>query len=48
MFWSEFAEAMRVLKLRVDRDVLEHLQQLENDPDSAFVDSLLEPHTSNL
>ena len=27
MVWSEFVEAMRVLKLRVDRDVLEHLQQ---------------------
>jgi phosphoribosylformylglycinamidine (FGAM) synthase-like amidotransferase family enzyme len=24
MVWSEFAEAMRVLKLAVDRDVLEH------------------------
>jgi hypothetical protein len=39
MVWSEFAEAMRVLKLGVDRDVLEHLQQLEKDPDSTFVDS---------
>ena len=29
MVWNEFAEAMRVLKLAVDRDVLEHLQQLE-------------------
>ena len=27
MVWSEFVEAMRVLKLRVDRDVLEYLQQ---------------------
>ena len=27
MVWNEFAEAMRVLKLAVDRDVLEHLQQ---------------------
>jgi hypothetical protein len=27
--WNEFAEAMRVLKLAVDRDVLEHLQQME-------------------
>jgi hypothetical protein len=44
MVWSEFAEAMRVLKLRVDRDVLEHLQQLEKDPDSTFVDSLMELH----
>jgi hypothetical protein len=26
MVWNEFAEAMRVLKLAVDRDVLEHLQ----------------------
>jgi hypothetical protein len=25
MVWDEFAEAMRVLKLAVDRDVLEHL-----------------------
>jgi hypothetical protein len=24
MVWNEFAEAMRVLKLAVDRDVLEH------------------------
>ena len=29
MVWNEFAVAMRVLKLAVDRDVLEHLQQLE-------------------
>jgi hypothetical protein len=29
MVGNEFAEAMRVLKLAVDRDVLEHLQQLE-------------------
>jgi hypothetical protein len=38
MVWNEFAEAMRVLKLAVDRDVLEHLEQLEKDPDSTFVD----------
>jgi hypothetical protein len=44
MVWCEFTEAMRVLKLRVDRDVLEHLQQLEKDPDSTFVDSLTELH----
>jgi hypothetical protein len=44
MVWSEFAEAMRVLKLAVDRDVLENLQQLEKDPDSTFVDSLMELH----
>jgi hypothetical protein len=44
MVWNEFAEAMRVLKLAVDRDVLEHLQQLEKDPDSTFVDSLMELH----
>jgi hypothetical protein len=44
MVWSEFAEAMRVLKLGVDRDVLEHLQQLEKHPDSTFVDSLMELH----
>jgi hypothetical protein len=44
MVWNELAEAMRVLKLAVDRDVLEHLQQLENDPDSTFVDSLMELH----
>ena len=35
---------MKVLKLSVDRDVLEHLQQLEKDPDSTFVDSLMELH----
>jgi hypothetical protein len=35
---------MRVLKLRVERDVLEHLQQMEKDPDSTFVDSLMELH----
>jgi hypothetical protein len=29
MVWCEFAEAMRVLKLRVERVVLEQLQQLE-------------------
>jgi hypothetical protein len=44
MVWNEFAEAMRVLKLAVDRDVLEHLQQMEKDPDSTFVDSLMELH----
>jgi hypothetical protein len=40
--WNEFAETMRVLKLAVDRDVLEHLQQLEKYPDSTFIDSLME------
>jgi hypothetical protein len=44
MVWCEFAEGMRVLKLRVERDLLEHLQQLEKDPDSTFVDSLMELH----
>ena len=44
MVWNEFAEAMTVLKLAVDRDVLEHLQQMEKDPDSTFVDSLMELH----
>jgi hypothetical protein len=43
-FGVNFAEAMRVLKLAVDRDVFEHLQQLEKDPDSTFVDSLMELH----
>ena len=37
MVWNEFAEAMRVLKLAVDRDVLEHLQQMEKDPDQFYV-----------
>ena len=46
MVWSEIAEAMRVLKLRVDRCVLEHLQQLEKDPDCTFVDSLMKLHQS--
>ena len=44
MVWNEFAEAVRVLKLAVDKDVLEHLQQLEKDSDSTFVDSLMELH----
>ena len=44
MVWSELAEAMRVLKLKVDRDVFKHLKQLEKDPDSTFVDSLMELH----
>ena len=43
-FGMNSAEAMRVLKLAVDRDLLEHLQQLEKDPDSTFVDSLMELH----
>jgi hypothetical protein len=34
MIWSELAEPTRILKLAVDRDVLEHLQQLEKDPQS--------------
>jgi hypothetical protein len=42
MVWNEFAEAMRVLTQAVYRDVLEHLQQLEKDLDSTFVDSLME------
>jgi hypothetical protein len=42
MVWNEFAEAMRVLKLAADRDLLEHLQPLEKDPDSTFIDSLME------
>jgi hypothetical protein len=46
MVWNEFAEAMRVLKLAVDRDVLEHLQQMEKDPDFTFVDSLMELYQS--
>jgi hypothetical protein len=44
MVRNEFAEAMKVLKLAVDRDVLEHLQQLEKDTDSTFIDSLTELH----
>jgi hypothetical protein len=44
MVWCEFAEAMRVLKLRVERVALEHLQQMEKDTDSTFVDSLMELH----
>jgi hypothetical protein len=40
----ERLEAIRVLKLAVDRDVLEHLQQLEKDLHSTFVDSLMELH----
>ena len=44
MVWNEFAEAMRVLKQAVDRYLLQHLQQLEKDPDSTFVDSLMELH----
>jgi hypothetical protein len=41
MVWNEFAEAMRVLKLAFDRDVLVHLQQVEKDPDSTFVELLM-------
>jgi hypothetical protein len=41
MVWNEFAEAMRVLILAVDRDVLVHLQQMEKDPDSTFVELLM-------
>ena len=48
MVWSEFAAAMRVLKLAVDRDVLEHLQQLEKYPDSTFVDSLMGLHQNTI
>jgi hypothetical protein len=44
MVLSEIAEVMSVLKLGVDRDVLERLQQLEKDSDSTFVDSLMELH----
>ena len=44
MVWNEFAEAMRVIKLAVDRDVLEYVQQLEKYPDSTFVNSLMELH----
>jgi hypothetical protein len=33
-----------VNSLRQYIDVLEHLQQLEKDPDSTFVDSLMELH----
>ena len=44
MVWNEFAEAMRVLIQAVERDVLEYLQQLEKDPDSTFVDSMMELH----
>ena len=44
MVLSEIAEAMSVLKLGVDRDVFERLQQLEKDSDSTFVDSLIELH----
>ena len=43
MVWNEFAEAMRVLKLAVDRDVLEHLQQLEKDPHGGRLLSILLP-----
>ena len=44
MVWNDFAEVMRVLKLKVDVNIIEHLQQMERDPDSTFVESLMELH----
>ena len=40
--WREFIEAIRVLKLRYYPDVEIHMQQLEKDPNSEFVNSLME------
>ena len=46
MVWCEFAEAMRVLKLAVKRDVLEHLQQLENKRSRFYVCLFIDGTTS--
>ena len=40
--WREFIEAIRVLKLKYYPDVEIHMQQLEKDPDSEFVNLLME------
>ena len=42
LVWNEFVEVARVLKLKFDVNLLEHLQQMERDPDCKVVDSLME------
>ena len=40
--WGEFVEAARVLKLKYHPDAHSHLRHLEKEPDSQFIDDLME------
>jgi hypothetical protein len=42
MVWSEFVEAIRVMKLQYHKDVREHFDNFEKSPDSTFVYSLMD------
>ncbi len=44
MVWKEFAEAIRVMKLKYHKDAREHFDNLEKSPDSMFVYSLMDLH----
>ena len=39
-----FLEAMRILKLKYYNSIVDHLNDLQRDPDSALLDSLMELH----
>ena len=44
MIWHLFLEAMRILKLKYYNSIVDHLNDLQRDPDSALLDSLMELH----
>jgi hypothetical protein len=44
MIWRLFLEALRILKLECHNSIVDHLRDLERDPDSAMVYSLMELH----
>ena len=44
MIWHLFLEAMRILKLKYYNSIVDHLNDLQRDPDSALLYSLMELH----
>ena len=42
MIWHLFLEAMRILKLKYYNSIVDHLNDLQRDPDSALLYSLME------
>ena len=44
MTWRLFLEALRILKLKYHNSIVDHLRDLERDPDSSLVHFLMELH----
>ena len=42
--WHLFLEAMRILKLKYYNSIVDHLNDLQHDPDSALLYSFMELH----